>query len=156
MRFHVFPSFVFVPLFIILLTGCSQNVKVSGKVVFDDGAPLETGVVVCSDGKAEYLGRIGAGGTYSMGVLKDGTGIPKGTYAVCIRGAEEQTGRIVKLTGPSREEVDEPERYCVVENKFTDHKLSGLTITVPSGDYTLKAGQKQPIPPPNPKSRYAK
>jgi len=157
MRLQTIHLFVSLLLLTLLLSGCSGNVKVRGTVQFDDGTPLDGGTIIFTDGKAEYLGRIGTDGRYSLGVLKDGSGIPPGTYRVCVRGMERQTGRVENKrfsgdTGPYFLEV--PEMYDIADKKFTDASTSGLSVTVPSGEYSFKVGERLPIPPPNPRARY--
>ncbi|MDR1922773.1 MAG: hypothetical protein LBQ66_00245 [Planctomycetaceae bacterium] len=80
-------KFVWVILLLLLLhgvLGCSNSIKVSGKVTFDDGMPLEIGKVVFEDDKHTYSSQIQKDGTFSMGQLKDGQGIPVGKYRVYI------------------------------------------------------------------------
>jgi len=62
--------------------GCSQNVKVSGTVTYSDtGDPVKFGMVVCNGENVVGRGAI-KDGKYSVGLLKDGDGIPRGTYTI--------------------------------------------------------------------------
>jgi hypothetical protein len=67
----------------LFLTGCGQ-IKVSGKVTFPDGSPLTTGRVLFADDKNNYSGKIQQDGSFSLGMLKDGQGIPRGKYKVAV------------------------------------------------------------------------
>jgi hypothetical protein len=78
-------NLIFVTMIIIsAATGCSQNVRVEGQVAFSDGTPLELGRVVFENDKYTFTGRIQSGGTFSVGQLKDGQGVPRGLYRVYI------------------------------------------------------------------------
>ena len=62
--------------------GCSQNVRVTGTVTYSDtGEPVRSGVVFfISD---TVMGRANiVDGRYSIGLINDGDGIPRGTYSV--------------------------------------------------------------------------
>jgi hypothetical protein len=62
--------------------GCSENVKVSGTVTYsDNGEPVKFGTVVF-DGEKEVGRGMIKNGKYAAGVVKDGDGIPPGTYTI--------------------------------------------------------------------------
>jgi hypothetical protein len=62
--------------------GCNQNVKVTGTVTYsDNGDPVKFGTVVFTGEKEFARGTINDG-KYSVGLIKDGEGIPPGTYTV--------------------------------------------------------------------------
>jgi hypothetical protein len=67
----------------LFLTGCGQ-IKVSGKVTFPDGSPLTTGRVIFANETNNYSGKIRQDGSFSIGMLKDGQGIPRGKYKVAV------------------------------------------------------------------------
>jgi len=63
-------------------TGCSGNMVVTGKVTYsDNGEPVQSGLVVFTGEKEIGRGVIKNGG-YSIGLIRDGDGIPPGTYTV--------------------------------------------------------------------------
>ena len=64
--------------------GCSQYVAVTGTVTYSDGTPVTRGQVVFEN--ETFLGRadVQSDGSYRMGRLKDGDGIPSGTYRVYL------------------------------------------------------------------------
>ncbi|MDR1960359.1 MAG: carboxypeptidase-like regulatory domain-containing protein [Planctomycetaceae bacterium] len=77
---------IFGILFLLLqgLLGCSHAITVKGKVTFSDGTPLEIGKVVFENDQRTFTGKIQKEGTFSMGQLKEGQGIPPGKYRVYI------------------------------------------------------------------------
>jgi len=63
-------------------TGCSQKVKVSGTVTYSDtGEPVKFGTVIFNGENLVGRGAIN-NGRYSVGLIKDGDGIPRGTYTI--------------------------------------------------------------------------
>jgi hypothetical protein len=71
-------------LFIFLaIAGCGE-IKVGGKVTFPDGTPLSTGKIIFSDATHTFTAKIHKDGSFSLGKLKDGEGIPAGHYKVGI------------------------------------------------------------------------
>jgi hypothetical protein len=62
--------------------GCNNNALVSGRVTYsDNGEPVQSGQVIFMGGKE--MGRaVIKDGRYSAGLLKDGEGLPPGTYTV--------------------------------------------------------------------------
>lgn len=62
--------------------GCGQKVKVSGTVTYsDNGEPVKFGMVVFNGENEVGRGAI-KDGRYSVGLIKDGDGIPRGTYTI--------------------------------------------------------------------------
>lgn len=104
-----------------LLIGCSDNVNVSGKVVFSDGTPVSKGKAVFENEKYLYSGQIQSDGSFTLGVLKDGEGIPPGKYRVGIADAVQldfaQQGQPPKMT-------------YLVADKFRLPKSSGLEYDI--------------------------
>ena len=66
-----------------ILSGCGQT-KVTGKVTFSDGSPLTSGTVIFENDQHSYTATIKGDGTFNMGMLKDGEGIPPGAYRVAV------------------------------------------------------------------------
>ncbi|MDR2115897.1 MAG: hypothetical protein LBP87_05910 [Planctomycetaceae bacterium] len=88
------------PLFLLLLiTGCSNHVKLSGKVTYSDGEPLKTGIIMFS--KPDFLARanIRPDGTFDVGSLSSKDGLPPGKYKVFITGAIDAVSVIEKDSG---------------------------------------------------------
>jgi hypothetical protein len=77
--------------------GCSPNVKVTGTVTFsDNNEPVKFGTVLFAGEKEIGRGTIN-NGRYSAGLLKDGEGIPPGTYTIS---ADLPYSPYVPLSGP--------------------------------------------------------
>jgi hypothetical protein len=74
----------FAAIILLSLIGCSCNINVSGTVKYADGSVLPAGMVVFGNGKCQYLGDIKNDGTFKMGGIKTGSGIPKGQYKVWL------------------------------------------------------------------------
>ena len=66
----------------LVASGCSQYVKVSGTVTYSDtGEPVQFGSVLFENEQEGGRGTI-ENGKYSVGRIKDGDGIPPGTYTI--------------------------------------------------------------------------
>jgi len=62
------------------LVGCNNNTRVTGVVSYEDGSPVKDGEVYL-DGNVLARGTI-KDGAFSLGLKKDGEGVPAGTYKV--------------------------------------------------------------------------
>ena len=79
--------------------GCSQNVKVTGKVTYSDtGEPVGFGVVMFTGDKEIGQAAIKEG-KYSVGLIKDGEGIPPGTYTVASDSLDFSMGPTLGMDG---------------------------------------------------------
>ncbi|MGL4943796.1 MAG: hypothetical protein ACRC46_11480 [Thermoguttaceae bacterium] len=113
--------------------GCGDP-KVTGKVKFSDGSPLPVGMVMFQSGNFLGSGTLNSDGTYTAGKLKDGDGIPPGTYEVFLSG----TNQIVAGTGENSatEAGKIPNKFKLaattqlVNPKYLTPTTSGLTVTV--------------------------
>ncbi len=99
-----------------ILPGCGNNVKLNGTVSFSDGAPLSCGTVCLTDGLHQYTGPVLADGSFKLGGLEPGSGLPPGNYRVYIVSAIDENGR------------------SVVARKYESATNSGITIDVPKGN----------------------
>lgn len=115
-------------IFVVLaFAGCSGKSSVTGKVTYDDGSPLTRGSVCFQTDKYFAEGPLQSDGSYTLGALKAGEGVPPGTYQVFINGAiipPDLSGRGDSVVTS----FDAPE--FLVDNKFTSPLSSGLTCTV--------------------------
>jgi len=101
---------------LVVLSGCSSNqVPGSGTVKYDSGEPLQNGTVVFKTGQHQYTGEIGTDGTFQLGGLKDGDGLPPGTYKVAVLGFDTNDN-------------------LLVSEKFSDANRSGLSFEVKKGE----------------------
>jgi hypothetical protein len=75
---------------VLFLSGCSNGKSpVKGTVQFEDGSPLTRGVVFAQNdsGTLNFTGAIQPDGSFTLGTVDDGTGVPAGHYRVYIGGA---------------------------------------------------------------------
>jgi hypothetical protein len=110
--------------------GCSNKVRLSGKVTFsDDGSPVPTGTVQFETDTFVAQGEINSDGTYIVGSEALADGIPKGTYRVVIF-AEEMT----TVETPAQRQGDLPTsttiRTPLINSKYNSGHTSGLTFFV--------------------------
>jgi hypothetical protein len=123
-----------------LLAGCGSGPSgspVTGKVTFTDGAPLPRGVVTLNGPGGTYSSVIGADGSYTM------ESVPDGKYNVAITGAYESD-----VQTPDQHDAQSGEAAPVetttaaptslIPDSYADPEMSGLTVTVPSDDYTIQ------------------
>jgi len=114
---------------LVVLCGCSKNVRVTGKVTFEDGEPLTLGRVCFQTDTMFADGPLQPDGSYTLGSLGENTGLPKGTYQVFITGATTPpqlgmgvgTGGTVGSFTPG---------VSLIHQKFIDRMTSGLTCEV--------------------------
>jgi len=116
----------FVLLGCVLLVGCSGKQPLSGTVTFaDDGTPVTAGAVFFETPTFNAQGSIKSDGTYIVGSTGLTDGIPKGTYMVSIRGAED----VERIAGPGGTMID-GRRRSLINAKYQRPDTSGLTFTV--------------------------
>jgi hypothetical protein len=129
---------LFGSLFLLLfIAGCSGNVSVNGKVVFDDDTPLTKGTVFFDNQKEGYQGKIKDDGTFQLGIQKDNQRIPKGKYQVYLTSAYE----IIKHEDGS---VTQP--IPLVDEKFFNSSTSGIEIEVVKGMDEIVIRVQKPDP----------
>jgi hypothetical protein len=133
----VFPIIFF--LLFLILTGCSDRVKISGTVTYDDGKPLTQGSVCFrSEDGTTYQGYLDKDGHYSPGEFKDGDGIPFGKYKVWVAGSDESVERPGKNGGISQFQI-----IVNVDSQYTSPDTGKLNFEVKSGsaktfDFTVE------------------
>jgi len=112
---------------------------VSGKVTFDDGSPLSTGMVIFLSGSNQSKAPIEKDGSYRVGTLNAGDGLPRGNYRVYITGAIESKG-----ISPTGAILGAPVE--LVDSKFTSPETSDLTCEVKGStifDFTVTPPKKR-------------
>jgi hypothetical protein len=115
--------------FSVLCLGCSQNVRVSGTVTFEDGSPVKSGTVKFETDAYLFDGAI-KNGAYNAGVTKQGRGIPPGTYKVFLA----NTARLEALINAKGQVVEkEVVLFPQVTQEFTLPNKTPLTLEVKSG-----------------------
>ena len=132
-------NFIHILLFVaLLLTGCSDKEKLSGKVVFSDGQPLTTGTIYFTTGNYTARAHLRADGTYDVGSLSEKDGLPPGTYTVYISGALEA---VADPKDPSKESF-----RPLIASEFASEKTTPLSITVPGERvYNITVERPQPV-----------
>ena len=87
MKYHL--PLIFIGLILLMSAlGCSQNYPLKGKITYADGTPITAGMVNFASETSLSRGKIQSDGSYVVGTLKDGDGLPKGSYKIYITGAE--------------------------------------------------------------------
>ncbi|MCL2005953.1 MAG: hypothetical protein FWG73_07280 [Planctomycetaceae bacterium] len=115
----------FILLAFVFLLGCSDKLPLGGTVTFsDDGEPVPIGAVYFETPTFSAMGSINPDGTYTVGSMDIADGIPKGTYNVTIRGAEE----ITLIENPDGTRVER--RRALIDSKYQSADTSGLSFTV--------------------------
>ena len=115
----------------LLASGCSNKINVSGTVTYsDDGSPAKAGTVIFTSGNISGRSEV-VDGKYSIGLEKDGDGIPPGTYTVI---AEKFIPSIT-----TEDNKDDVETYRTKEPLTVDVKA---TMTFDIVVERLKAGAR--------------
>jgi hypothetical protein len=129
-------------LLLVALSGCgASGVKtypVGGKVEVKDGdvaqlAGSHVELMQESDPDIRPNGKIRPGGSYSLQTQHQGkivAGAPEGKYKVRIILGDENDAGVPKRKGDP------------IHKRFLDFTTSGLSVAVPSGDYTLSLSKK--------------
>jgi hypothetical protein len=110
--------YVFIILCLPAITGCGQNFKVTGRVTFSDGNPVEKGKVIFENDKVFYFGHVKKNGSFHLGVIKDGQGIPPGKYRVAVESYD--------IEGKGLDEV----LIHFVAKKFRNSSTSGIEYDI--------------------------
>lgn len=114
-------SLIILLLLAVAASGCSPNVKMSGRVVYDDdGSPLTAGTVLLCTPTMQARGHLDKNGYFDVGTLGDRDGLPPGTYEVGIVGA-----------------IDSEDRGLLTD-KWYNPKTSGITVQVEKGMKSLE------------------
>lgn len=127
----------------LLVTGCSDKIAVSGSVTYsDNGEPVKFGVVVFNGDKDQGRGTI-KDGKYSAGLLKDGEGLPPGSYTVSAENASSPMGAAM-----SRAVVDMDGNRSAVETEAVEsyYTKAPQTIEVKKAmtyDFTVERGPRK-------------
>jgi len=121
-------------LVLVLIAGCSGKSSVSGAVTYmDDGQPLTRGDVFFrnADGTRMYQGAIKPDGSFALGEIKDGDGIPPGSYKVWIANANTTDYDLDEEGRPKSTRMIE---IVLIDPKYTSPATSDLTFEIKSGE----------------------
>ena len=114
------------------LLGCSESVRLRGKVTFSDThEPLTAGEIHFLTPTFLARATIQPDGTYTVGSMKDSDGLPPGTYSIAIVNAVAVKKSITDqpTIGPSGLGQTVPEQL-LIDPKYKDKTTSGLSVTV--------------------------
>ncbi|MDR1492260.1 MAG: hypothetical protein LBT05_06030 [Planctomycetaceae bacterium] len=114
------PLALFLLLLLLSMIGCG-DVKVEGKVTFSDGTPLSTGKIIFEDATHTFTAKIREDGTFRLGKLKDGEGIPAGRYKVGV--GEAFTEKFPAADKP-------PVVKHLIVSKFRSPQTSGIEYDI--------------------------
>src|SRR5262245_37096766 len=124
------PSLLVALLVLAGAAGCgSGRYPVSGRVVYDDGSPVEEGIVVGEtwEGAPKVMaqGKIQRDGSFQWGTAKPADGAPPGKYRVVVLPRALGDAETAQGMQPA------------VDAKYTKHETSGITIEVKEGNNEL-------------------
>jgi hypothetical protein len=110
-------------LLLISLVGCSNHVKLSGRVTYSDtNEPLESGTVIflAESETFQARGEIEKDGYYVLATLRENDGLPPGNYRVYVNSAY----RYEIHENASTTEIR------LITDKYTSPETSGLVFKV--------------------------
>lgn len=116
----------------VLATGCGSGfTPFGGRVCFSDGTPLPKGQVRFVSQTHMATGVIQPDGSFQLGSLDVGDGLPPGEYRITIVGAVEET-------------IDPATTYVIsskplIDKRYEENETSGLTcvVTESKRDYQI-------------------
>jgi hypothetical protein len=120
---HKIFFYFFVVLLLVDLTGCSNHVKLSGRVTYSDtNEPLEAGTVIfLAESEAfQARGEIEKNGSYVLATFRENDGLPPGNYRVYVNSAYRYE---TQENGFSNE-------IRLITDKYTSPETSGLVFEV--------------------------
>lgn len=108
---------------------CNSKERLTGRVLFDDGQPLSFGTVYFSNDIMMYRGSIGKDGTFTIGELRDGDGIPPGKYKAWLEDVNTWEP-VLDKNGQRTEKIIE---QVVIKPKFAKRESSDISFEVKPG-----------------------
>lgn len=148
-------NFILLAGLLCFVVGCGPGGNmVTGKVTLDDGSPAPRGSVMLRSDAGSFQGVIGPDGTYTI------ENVANGDYQVAVLGVTDQAVDMADAEGggagkPKPGSHDEqgggpgegggdPESYMegeedtsLIDAKYSNPTTSGITISVPGGDYNI-------------------
>ena len=121
---------------LLLIVGCSGNVKITGTVTYsDDGAPVETGTVCFISTTSDFMSRgTITNGTFTMSSVKADDGLPPDTYDVYFTGVEG----VVKKGETVGDVTFEDQTAPTIDLKYLSAATSGIQQTVDKSTKTVE------------------
>ncbi|MDO4587426.1 MAG: hypothetical protein Q4C95_09030 [Planctomycetia bacterium] len=121
-------------LVLVVMSGCSNKCKVSGKVTFPDGTPLKVGMIIFEDGVSQARGNIDENGNYKVSSEGKNDGIKRGTYNVYITQANgfDTSGieSVESKEGQTNVSMQVAPLVNFIDSKFESPTTSGLKVEV--------------------------
>jgi len=127
---------------LLVITGCSGKVNVTGTAKFPDGTPLAKGNVFFrnADKTQMYQGTLQSDGSFALGEIEDGDGIPPGTYAAWIAGANTSDYQRNAAGDPAGRIIE----TVLIDKKYESPDTSGLSFTVGGGRNVIEITVDKP------------
>ena len=129
--------FCLVMLSVLFSVGCSDMVQVTGKVTLPDGTPIKNGQIMFEKEGFVAWGEIQRDGTYRMGRIKSGDGIPLGEYGIYFSGVVKEIEQMEnKMATRGMDGKVQTTTMSLgmpiplLEPKFDSIRTSGLTCSV--------------------------
>ncbi|MGL4944101.1 MAG: hypothetical protein ACRC46_13050 [Thermoguttaceae bacterium] len=134
---------------LVLTVGCGSDLgKVSGTILLDDGSPLESGTVIMENvAKPEIrlVGKINAGGQFSVGVKTDGDSVPLGRYKVYLANTDSIEVTSSTDTSGGREVRSEDRKMTKrVASEYMTPSRTPIEFEVKHGRNTCEFSVKRP------------
>lgn len=132
---------------VMFFTGCSDVIKVRGKVTYSDGTPVTHGCVTFESGHEVALGMLDEAGNYRLGRFKDGDGIKPGSYSVWLTGTNITEAQAPEAIRGGFNTTTSSITTATVHKKFTSKATSDLTFEAkPGGQKTFDFVVEKPDP----------
>lgn len=108
---------------LLLFSGCGNgNVRLSGKVMLDDGSPVSKGTIYFINGDFQASGDINQDGSFVVGSLGTKDGLPPGDYTVYFGGVnvQQDSGAIERIINEKYEMVGTTDlKYSITSSTRT-------------------------------------
>lgn len=121
--------FALICLLTLVFSACNSKERLTGRVLFEDGEPLTFGTVYFTNGIMMYRGSINTDGTFNIGELRDGDGIPPGQYKAWL----EDVNTWEPVLDQNGMRTDKIIEYIVMNPKFAKRESSDISFEVKPG-----------------------
>ncbi|MDR2437908.1 MAG: hypothetical protein LBE12_00875 [Planctomycetaceae bacterium] len=133
--------FIIIGSLLFFITGCNEKQKLTGKVTFPDGKPLQYGTIYFASETYPAHAVLQNDGTYDVGSLGKKDGLPPGKYKVYIVGAimDDEPIPVTVSAAPAVGDDNTqtpPVSYIysmksLIDTRFTKPETTPLEITIP-------------------------
>ncbi len=127
-------------LVLVFVSGCSSKVPAHGTVKFSDGEPLQSGTVYLSNGVHMFQGMIRPDGTFKLGGIRPGDGMPPGKYRAWLANVNGFDYLIDETGQKTAQRVEK----IVVDPKYVSAEHSGLKFDVDKQSPTVDIVVERP------------